>query len=188
MVKESELESVTIPESPIESLNRTLHNVEQLETQLPQFLTLSDPDLLSQLPLFQRAHSLFSLAKLTSTLFSLKLKCRGINPNDHPFKSELDRLTLCQKRLEDLPDLSEEQWQDMVDKSRREELQMNYEEQTGQKRKYPSSEEEYGQFDTKEFLDKSIVEFHGGGNSGSSIKEAIVIDLSDDDDDDDEYM
>lgn len=65
---------------------------------------------------------------------------------------------------------------------------MNYEEQTGQKRKYPSSEEEYGQFDTKEFLDKSIVEFHGGGNSGSSIKEAIVIDLSDDDDDDDEVI
>lgn len=89
MVKASEIDGVTVPEATIESLNRTLHSVEQLEAQLPEFLSLSDPELLEQMPLLDRAHSLFSLAKLTSTLFSLKLRCRGINPNDHPFKSEL---------------------------------------------------------------------------------------------------
>lgn len=185
MVKPNETENVTVqPESTtIESLKRALYNVEQLQTQLPEFLALSDPDHLATLPLLQRAHSLFSLAKLTSTLFELKLKCRGINPNDHAFKSELNRLSVCQKRLERLPDLSEEQWQDMVE-------QKFYEEQTGQKRKYPSSEEQFDQIDSKEYVEKLPGEdVVGGSSSGSSIKEAIIIDLSDDDDDDDdEYM
>ncbi|CAJ2675083.1 unnamed protein product [Trifolium pratense] len=183
MVKSNELENVTVPESTtLETLNRTLYNVEQLQLELPEFLSNSDPDLLSQLPLLQRAQSLFTLAKLTSTLFSLKLKCRGINPNDHPFKSELDRLSLCQRKLERLPNLSEEQWQDMMEKKM-------YQEQTGQKRKYPSSEEQFEEYDSKEFVEKLPGEFLGGdGSSGSSIKEPIIIDLSDDDDDDDEYM
>lgn len=70
MVKPNEVEGVAVPESTIELLNRTLYDIEQLEPQLPQFLSLSDPDYLSQLPLLRRAHSLISLAKLTSTLFS----------------------------------------------------------------------------------------------------------------------
>ncbi|CAK8569950.1 unnamed protein product [Lathyrus sativus] len=182
MVKPNEVEGVTVPESTIELLNRTLYDIEQLEPQLPQFLSHSDPDYLSQLPLLRRAQSLISLAKLTSTLFSLKLKCRGINPNDHPFKSELDRVSVCQNRLERLPNFSEAEWQDMVEEN------LNYHEQTGQKRKYPSSEEQPDQYDSKEFLEKSTGELLDGGNSGSSIKEAITVDLSDDDDDDDEVI
>ncbi|CAI8605967.1 unnamed protein product [Vicia faba] len=181
MVKANEVEGAPIPESTLEVLNRTLYNLEQLETQLPQFLSHSDPDYLSQLPLLRRAHSLISLAKLTSTLFSLKLKCRGVNPNDHPFKSELDRVSVCQNRLERLPNLSEEEWQDMVEEN------LNHHEQAGQKRKYPSSEEQPDQYDSKEFVEKRE-ELLGGGNIGSSINGAIIVDLSDDEDDDDEYM
>jgi hypothetical protein len=70
MVKSNEVECVTVPESSLETLNRTLYNLEQIESQLPEFLSNSDPDLLSQLPLLQRAQSLFTLAKLTSTLFT----------------------------------------------------------------------------------------------------------------------
>ncbi|XP_058724936.1 uncharacterized protein LOC131596332 [Vicia villosa] len=182
MVKPNEVEGGAVPQSTIELLNRTLYNLEELETQLPQFLSHSDPDYLFQLPLLRRAHSLISLAKLTSTLFSLKLKCRGVNPNDHPFKSELDRVSVCQNRLERLPNLSEEEWQDMVEQN------LIYHEQTGQKRKYPSSEEQPDQYDSKEFVEKLTGELLGDGNSGSSINEAIIVDLSDDDDDDDEYM
>jgi hypothetical protein len=62
-----------------------------------------------------------------------------------------------------------------------------YEEQTGQKRKYPSSEEQFDQIDSKEYVEKLPGEdVVGGSSSGSSIKEAIIIDLSDDDDDDDD--
>jgi len=64
------MDGVEVPEAMIDTLNRTLESLQQLETQLPQFLSLSDPDFLAELPLVERAHSLFSLAKLTSTLFS----------------------------------------------------------------------------------------------------------------------
>ncbi|KAL2974366.1 hypothetical protein AAZX31_14G100600 [Glycine max] len=108
MVKgRSEMDGVEVPEAMIDTLNRTLESLQQLETQLPQFLSLSDPDFLAELPLVERAHSLFSLAKLTSTLFSLKLRCRGVNPNGHPVKSELDKINVLQKKLERLPRFSE---------------------------------------------------------------------------------
>lgn len=91
MVKPNEIENVTVqqPESTtIESLKRTLYNVEQLQSQLPEFLALSDPDHLSTLPLLQRAHSLFSLAKLTSTLF----ECSYFNATHQCFSSKIPTL------------------------------------------------------------------------------------------------
>jgi hypothetical protein len=64
-----------------------------------------------------------------------------------------------------------------------------YQEHTGQKRKYPSSEEQFEEYDSKEFVEKLPGELlDGAGSSGSSIKDAIIIDLSDDDDDDDEVI
>ncbi|WVY90494.1 hypothetical protein V8G54_036008 [Vigna mungo] len=204
MVKGSEIDGIEVPEAVMETLNRTLGSLQQLETELPQFLALSDPDLLAQLSFLQRAHSLFSLAKLTSTLFSLKLRCRGINPNDHPVKSELlfkfrplvicvvlccliydfaflflqDKLNVLQKKLEPLRRLIEAQEQDIRNMNGEEGLEMNYEEQAGKKRKYPSSEEPSIQIDEMESLEK-VKEEHLGYNSGN-VK-GIVIDISDDD-------
>jgi len=85
MVKGSEIDGVEVPEAMIETLNRTLGSLQQLETELPQFLSLSDPDLLAQLPLLERAHSLFSLAKLASTLFSCLLFSSLKTIIAHPF-------------------------------------------------------------------------------------------------------
>lgn len=73
-----------------------------------------------------------------------------------------------------------EEWQDMVEQN------LIYHEQTGQKRKYPSSEEQPDQYDSKEFVEKLTGELLCDGNSGSSINEAIIVDLSDDDEDDDD--
>ncbi|ESW33075.1 hypothetical protein PHAVU_001G041300 [Phaseolus vulgaris] len=184
MVKGSEIDGVEVPEAMIETLNRTLGSLQQLETELPQFLSLSDPDLLAQLPLLERAHSLFSLAKLASTLFSLKLRCRGVNPNDHPVKSELDKINVLQKKLERLARLSEAQEQDMRNINGGEGPEMNYEERAGQKRKYPSSEEPSVQIDHMESLEK-VKEEHLGYDT-ENVKGTVVIDISDDDDD--EYM
>ncbi|CAJ1972413.1 unnamed protein product [Sphenostylis stenocarpa] len=180
MVKGSEMDGVEVPEAVIDTLNRTLGSLQQLETDLPQFLSLSHPDLLAELPFLERAHSLFSLAKLTSTLFSLKLRCRGVNPNDHPVKSELDKINVLQKKLERLPRLSEEQEQDMSNINGGGGPEINYEERAGQKRKYPSSEEPAVQIDDSQSLVEVKVE-HLGNNSGN-VKGAIVIDISDDDD------
>lgn len=55
---------------------------------------------------------------------------------------------------------------------------MNYEEQAGKKRKYPSSEEPSIQIDDMESLEK-VKEEHLGYNSGNA--KGIVIDISDDD-------
>ncbi|XP_061364936.1 uncharacterized protein LOC133308310 [Gastrolobium bilobum] len=180
MVKASEMEGVEVPEEMMDAVNRTLSSVEQLETHLPQFLSLSDPQFLSQMPYLERAHSLLSLAKLTSTLFSLKLRCRGINPNDHPVKSELDKLSEYQKKLDRLQILIEAQKQDVRNISREEELKLNYQECAGQKRKYPSSEEQSVKTEPEEFLEKTTGELLG--NNDGSLKGPMVIDISDDDD------
>ena len=72
----------------------------------------------------------------------------------------------------------------MTDISSGEGPKMNkYQEQAGQKRKYPSSEEQSVQIAAGELVNvkKETVEVLGDNNG--SIKEPIVIDISDDDDD-----
>ncbi|TKY58041.1 hypothetical protein E2542_SST15096 [Spatholobus suberectus] len=113
-------------------------------------------------------------------LCSVKLRCRGVNPNDHPVKSELDKINVLQKKLERLPRLSEVQRQDMKNISGGEGPETNYQERAGQKRKYPSSEEQSVQIDAMESLENEKGE-HLDDNNGN-IKGAIVIDISDDDD------
>jgi exosome complex protein LRP1 len=63
-------ESTVVPDSVMESVNRTLAGVEEMEAHLLQFLSLSDPDVLSEMPPLQRAQALLLLARATSTLFT----------------------------------------------------------------------------------------------------------------------
>ncbi|KAK7260958.1 hypothetical protein RIF29_27261 [Crotalaria pallida] len=186
MVKQNESKGgvgvvkVQVPESTKEAVNQTLSSIEHLQTQLPQFLTLSHPQFLSQMPPLQQAHTLFSLAKITSTLFSLKLRCRGVDPRGHPIKSEFERLSLYQRKLERLMELSEAQRHDMRNISGGEGPNVSYQEQAGQKRKYPSSEETAAEeFEEEDFEVEELLH-----DSNGSIKEPIVIDLSSDDDED----
>ncbi|KAI8024520.1 Nuclear nucleic acid-binding protein C1D [Camellia lanceoleosa] len=92
-------------------------------------------------------------AKAPTTLFTLKLRCSGVCPDDHPVKSELERLRLYQEKLQrfidlskallrlsttlnnqaasrfmehSLPDLILEQRQSMRDISRAEDLKIKY--------------------------------------------------------------
>ncbi|KAI7988784.1 Dolichyl-diphosphooligosaccharide--protein glycosyltransferase 48 kDa subunit [Camellia lanceoleosa] len=50
---------------------------------------------LSEMLPLQRAQSLLLLAKATTTLFTLKLRCSGVCPDDHPVKSELAKKQTC---------------------------------------------------------------------------------------------
>ena len=63
-------ESSVIPDSVMDSVNRTLANVEDVQTHLLNFLSLYDPHVLSQMPPLQRAQTLLTLAKATTTLFT----------------------------------------------------------------------------------------------------------------------
>lgn len=64
--------SAAVPESVMDSVKRTLVNVEEVRTQCLDFLSLSDPEVLAELPPLQRAESLLLLAKATTTLFAGK--------------------------------------------------------------------------------------------------------------------
>ncbi|GMY29176.1 nuclear nucleic acid-binding protein C1D [Fagus crenata] len=183
-----------VPDSVMESVNKTVSNVEEVGTHLTHFLSLSDPDVLSQMPPLQRAQTLLLLARATSTLFTLRLRCTGVHPDDHPVKSELERLSLYQDKLErlidlskaplrpsttlnykaatrfiehSLPDLTSEQKRSMRSISRGEGSNIKYLERSAQKRrKYQSSEKQSVQTAAKEFLEKAARELLGDNKGG----------------------
>ncbi|MED6216988.1 hypothetical protein PIB30_013202 [Stylosanthes scabra] len=196
--------AVQVAKDMTEALKRTVASLENLESELPNILSLSNPYTLSQMPPLQRAHSLLTLANITTTLFSLKLRCKGTNPDYHPVKSELDRLKVHQRKLEpfgdvgeagllpssflneqasvdrSLPDLSSAQRKETANVSIGEvPTTINYQEQAGQKRKHPSSEEHSVQIDAEVVVKKEPVEVFGHNNG--KVKDPVVIDISDDD-------
>ncbi|XP_038695631.1 nuclear nucleic acid-binding protein C1D-like [Tripterygium wilfordii] len=192
-------ESTAVPESVLDSATRTLANVEQVEAHLPELLSLSDPEVLAKLPPLQRAQSLLLLAKATTALFTLRLRCSGIQPDDHPVKTELERLNLYQDKLErfidlsraplrpsttlnyqaatrfienSLPDLTPGQRQSMKDVSKREGTRIKYLEKTVQKKRKHQSV----QTAAKEFLEKASLELLG--DSQGSFKGPLQVDAS----------
>ncbi|KAK9280641.1 hypothetical protein L1049_014337 [Liquidambar formosana] len=201
-------ESTVVPESVMEAVKRTSQNVKDVETHLLQFLSLSDPDVLAQLPPLQRAQSLLLFAKATTTLYTLRLRCSGVHPDDHPVKSELERLSLYQDKLErfidlskaplrpsttlnyraatrfiehSLPDLTPEQKKSMRNISRGEEPKISYLERSSQKkRKYQSSEKQSVQAAAQEFLAKAARELLGDNKGG--FKGPLQANSSDEDD------
>ncbi|OMO61570.1 Sas10/Utp3/C1D [Corchorus capsularis] len=198
--------SSVIPENVLDSVKTTLLNVENVKTHLLEFLSLSDPDVLAQMPPLQRAQALFLLAKATTTLFTLRLRCSGVHPDDHPIKSELERLSLYQDKLErfidiskaplrpsttlnsraaarfiehSLPDLTPEQRQSMRQISKGEGPRIKYSDSGVKKRKYQSSEKQSVQAAAKEFLEKAARELFGDDKDG--FKGPLRLEANDDD-------
>ncbi|KAF4373180.1 uncharacterized protein LOC115699576 [Cannabis sativa] len=182
-------ESSAVPYSVTDSVNTSLVHLQDVQTHFLHFLSLSDPDVLAQMPPLQRAHSLLLLAKATTTLFALKLRCNGVDPDDHPVKSELERLSLYQNKLErfidlnkapirpsttlnfqaatrfiehSLPDLTSEQKRSMRYISKGEGKKIIFVEKNVQKkRKYESTEKKSVKTAAKEFLEKAAIELLG---------------------------
>lgn len=199
--------SSVVPESAVEAVTRTLANVEQVQSHLLEFLSLAeDPDVLAQMPPLQRAQCLFALAKATTLLFSLKLRCSGIHPDEHPAKTELERLSLYQDKLErfvdlskaplrpsatlnsqaatrfiehSLPDLTPEQRKNMRDISKGEGPRKHSETNTWKRRKFQSSEKPSVQKAAQEFLEKAARELFGGNTNG--FKGPVKVDSSSED-------
>ncbi|KAG4197977.1 hypothetical protein ERO13_A05G060000v2 [Gossypium hirsutum] len=200
--------SSAIPESVMNSVKTTLVNVENLRTHLLEFLSLSDPDVLAQMPPLQRAQAFFTLAKATTTLFALKLRCSGVHPDEHPIKSELERLSLYQEKLErfidlskaplrpsttlnsqaatrfiehSLPDLTPVQRQSMRQISKGEGRTIKCSgSNVKKKRKYQSSEKQSVEDAAKEFLEKAARELFGDKKDG--FKGPLQVDDTSDDD------
>ncbi|CAN6442076.1 unnamed protein product [Victoria cruziana] len=97
---------VPVPESVMESVYRTQTDLQELRTNMTRFLATCDVDVLNELSPLQRANVYLTLAKGISTLVSLNLRCNGMNPEDHPVKSELERVSLYEDKLEGLVEYS----------------------------------------------------------------------------------
>ncbi|XP_068313812.1 uncharacterized protein [Pyrus communis] len=200
--------SSIIPDSVMESVKKTLGDVEELRPHLLQFLSLADADVLAEMPPLDRAHSLLMLSKATTLLFALRLRCTGVNPFNHPVKTEFDRLKLYEEKLEklvdlskaplrpsttlnhqaatrfiehSLPDLTSDQRQSMRAISKGDGPTMKYLERNApKKRKYQSPNKQSVQSAAKEFLEKAAREILGDNEGG--LKGPIQISSSDEED------
>ncbi|XP_057504934.1 uncharacterized protein LOC130788348 isoform X2 [Actinidia eriantha] len=187
-------ESRVVPESVMEAVKRTSTNMEEFRIHFLQFLSLYDPQVLGEMPPLPRAKSLLLLAKATTTLFTLRLRCNGVHPDDHAVKSELDRLSLYQDKLEkfidlskaplrpsttlntqaatrfiehSLPTLTPEQRQSLRDISKGEGPKIKYVERSAhKKRKYQPGENKSVRTAAQEFLEKAARELLGDNKSG----------------------
>ncbi|XP_062094754.1 uncharacterized protein LOC133800740 [Humulus lupulus] len=194
-------ESSAVPYSVTDSVKGSLAHVEDVRTHFLDFLSLSDPDVLAQIPPLQRAQSLLLLAKATTTLFTLKLRCNGVDPDEHPVKSELERLSLYQNKLErfiglsnaplrpsttlnfqaatrfiqhSLPDLTPEQRRSMRAVGKEKKAQRN-------KRKYESTEKKSVKTAAQEFLEKAALELLGGGDNEGRLKGPLQLEEASED-------
>ncbi|KAL2489940.1 Sas10/Utp3/C1D family [Forsythia ovata] len=178
-----------IPESVMEAVKRTSENMEEMKAHLEEFMSYCDADTLAKMEPLERAQALFLLAKATTTLFVVRLRCKGVNPDNHPVKKSLYRLNLYEEKLKQcmdlskaplrpsapvnpqaatrfieysLPDLSPEQKQSMREISRGESTRIKYMERSVQrKRKYQSSEKQSVHCAAQEFLEKASRELLG---------------------------
>ncbi|KVH91416.1 nuclear nucleic acid-binding protein C1D [Cynara cardunculus var. scolymus] len=197
-----------VPESVTEAVNRTSTNFEEFRTHFVDFLPLCEPNTLSELDPLQRAQALLLLAKATTTLFTLKLRCNGVDPDDHPLRSELERLNLYQEKLDrcinlsnaplrpsttlnyqaatrfiehSLPELTPEQRKNMREISRREGVNRgNSEGNVNKRRKYLSSDKTSVKTAAQEFLEKAARELLG--DDKSSFKGPLKPQDTDEDD------
>ncbi|XP_030523475.1 nuclear nucleic acid-binding protein C1D [Rhodamnia argentea] len=198
-----------VPEPVLDSAKTTLRDLGALRGQFLEFLSLADPDVLAELPPLQRARALLVLAKAASTLLAVRLRCTGVDPDDHPIKSELERLSLYEGKLErlvdlskaplrpsttlnhqaatrfiehSLPDLTPDQRQSMRELSRGGgPTPKSYE----RKRKYQSSGFQSVQATTKDFLEKAAQELLGSNRGGFK---GPLIDDSDDENEHEEVI
>ncbi|KAK6158766.1 hypothetical protein DH2020_006080 [Rehmannia glutinosa] len=196
-----------IPESIVEAVKRTSSNIDEVKANLEEFLSYCTNETLSRMEHLERAQALLLIAKATTILFALRLRCKGVDPDDHPVKKEFERLSLYQEKLHQcmnlskaplrpsatinpqaaarfiehsLPDLSSEQKQSMRKISQGEGPRSKYLDRSLQKkRKYQSAEKQSVRSAAQEFLEKAARELLGDNKNG--VKGPLQLEDSDDD-------
>ncbi|XP_073004548.1 uncharacterized protein [Typha latifolia] len=193
-----------IPIATMESLKETLTYAEDLRSNLLQFLSTAEPEALAEMPPLHRARAFLALSKAATALFSARLRCNGIDPDEHPIRKELDRLSLYEEKLErfdhwskaplrpsttlnsqaaarfighSLPDLTPEQKKGMRDLSRADGVRSRAQ----KKRKHQLPEKPSVRMAAQEFLEKAARELLSSSNSG--VKGPLQ-NISDDEDED----
>ncbi|XP_078439228.1 sas10/Utp3/C1D family [Wolffia australiana] len=188
-------EEDVVPEAVIDAMGKTLSDVRDLEGNLKQFLSMAEPDVLAELSPLHRAHVFLILAKCTSILFSVRLRCSGIRPEDHSLRSELERISVCEEKFlkcsdwskaplrpsttlnfqaatrfieHSLPGLTHEQRKSMKEISRRKGVSGRSSDMRGarKKRRHESVENKSVRTAAQEFLEKAALELLGPSSCG----------------------
>ncbi|GAA0173659.1 transcription cofactor [Lithospermum erythrorhizon] len=176
-----------IPESVLDAVNKTATNMVELKSHFDEFIPLcSDPQVLSKLEPLERAKAFLLLAKATTTVFAVRLRCKGMDIDEHPVKSEIERLNLYQEKLQraidlskaplrpsvtinsraatrfiehSLPDLRVEQKRSMRDISRGKSPHNKYKENSiHKKKKFQTTDKQSVKSAAQEFLEKAAKE------------------------------
>ncbi|KAJ6853704.1 nuclear nucleic acid-binding protein C1D [Iris pallida] len=195
-----------VPESVTDTLKETLNSVEDLSAELSNFLSAAEPGVLACLPPLQRRALSSYSPKASCSLLSTRLRCNGIRPEDHAIRTEFERLSLYEDKLErfndwnkaplrpsttinrqaatrfighSLPDLTPEQRQSMreIEGTRG---RLSEHRSDPKKRKHWSSEKQSARVAAQEFLEKAARELLGSKNCG--MKGPLQNDLSDEED------
>ncbi|CAH2044390.1 unnamed protein product, partial [Thlaspi arvense] len=185
-----------VPESAIEAVKQTLGYLDELKPQLEQMLSLAEPEVLALMQPLKRAKTMNLLAQATTTIFELRLRCTGVNPDDHRVKSEisigiketeplrpttvLNRQAATRFIEHSLPDLTSTQRQNIRDLSKGEKTRIRYSETSAKKRKLQSSEKQSVRSAAKEFLEKAARELNGDNENGLKGPLMAAADGSDD--------
>ncbi|KAG5394403.1 hypothetical protein IGI04_024366 [Brassica rapa subsp. trilocularis] len=95
-----------VPKSAMDAVKQALAHLEELKPQLEEMLSLAQPEVLAQMQPLKRAKVMYMLAEATTTIFNLRLRCTGVNPDDHRVKSEIERLDVYKEKLQRCMDRS----------------------------------------------------------------------------------
>ena len=90
-----------VPPAVLCAAEEALAATESVGDHLAEMLAAAaeDPDAVAELPPLQRARAFLAVAHAATSLFSVRLRCSGINPDEHPIKKEFERLSLWQEKL-----------------------------------------------------------------------------------------
>ncbi|XP_002444157.2 nuclear nucleic acid-binding protein C1D [Sorghum bicolor] len=90
-----------VPPSVVSAAEETLAAAESVGDHLSHLLAAAaaDPDAVAELPPLLRARAFLAVAQAATSLLAVRLRCSGIDPDEHPIRKESERLSLWQEKL-----------------------------------------------------------------------------------------
>jgi exosome complex protein LRP1 len=95
-----------VPPSVVSAAEDTLAAAESVGDHLSQLLAAAaeDPYAVAELPPLLRARAFLAVAQAATSLLAVRLRCSGIDPDEHPIRKEFERLSLWQEKLDRFED------------------------------------------------------------------------------------
>ncbi|KAL5229618.1 hypothetical protein ABZP36_028394 [Zizania latifolia] len=90
-----------VPPAVLSAAEDTLAAAESVGDHLAEMVAAAgeDPDAIAELPPLRRARAFLAMAQAAASLFAVRLRCSGIDPDEHPIRKEFERLSLWEEKL-----------------------------------------------------------------------------------------